>query len=85
MHCFEGTLIFASSTFTFIFNLFKCRQYLSVLCLHAPEEVAIATKACANKLFLSSDFDSQQKKEERPTSLSLSLSSSLSLSLPLDS
>ena len=43
--------IFASSTFTFIFKLFKCRQDLPVLRLHAPEEVAFATKACAINYF----------------------------------
>ena len=36
-----------------------------VLRLHAPEEVAIATKACANKIFLNSDFDSYSRKRRK--------------------
>ena len=38
----------------FIFIIF-------ILHLHAPEEVAIATKACANKIFLNSDVDSYSR------------------------
>ena len=51
--CFNSrALYFFASTFTFIFNLFYCNQFLSVSHLYAPEEEAIASKACAKYISL---------------------------------